>query len=213
MDYNQPEIEVLDGFSVYKTFKDVRLVYAPPDMIGRFGGDTDNWMWPRHTGDFSFMRVYSAPDGTGSEYDPSNIPYHPKVWLKVSQTDLDDGDFTFILGYPGYTTRYRSSNSVNWNLNKNYPFVIKNFKEIIKLTEDLTKDSEEGKIKVASLQRGLANTQKNFEGKVAGMIKTDYLQEKYDFEKEFMSWLDKNPKIPIQYRFRFYVLRWHFRNQ
>jgi hypothetical protein len=178
---------------VYKTFKDVRLVYAPPDMIGRYGGDTDNWMWPRHTGDFSFMRVYSAPDGTGSEYDLSNIPYHPKVWLKVSQTDLDDGDFTFILGYPGYTTRYRSSNSVNWNLNKNYPFVIKNFKEIIKLTEDLTKDSEEGKIKVASLQRGLANTQKNFEGKVEGMIKTDYLQEKYDFEKEFMNWLDKNP--------------------
>ncbi len=177
---------------VYKTFKDVRLVYAPPDMIGRFGGETDNWMWPRHTGDFSFMRVYSAPDGTGREYDPTNIPYKSKVWLKVSQTDLDEGDFTFILGFPGFTTRYRSSNSVSWNLNENYPFAIKNFKEIIKITEDLTKDSEEGKIKVASLQRGLANTQKNFEGKVEGMIKTNYLQKKLDFEKEFMTWLDKN---------------------
>ena len=184
---------------VYKTFKDVRVVYAPPDMIGRFGGDIDNWMWPRHTGDFSFMRVYSAPDGTGSEYDPANVPYKPKVWLKVSQTDLDEGDFTFILGFPGYTTRYRSSNSVSWNLTKNYPFVIKNFKEIIKITEDLTKDSEEGKIKVASLQRGLANTQKNFEGKVEGMIKTNYLQEKLDFEKEFMSWLDKNPALKEKY--------------
>ncbi len=175
---------------IYKTFKDVRVVYAPPDMIGRFGGDIDNWMWPRHTGDFSFMRVYSSPDGTGSEYDPANVPYKPKVWLKVSQTDLDEGDFTFILGYPGYTTRYRSSNSVSWNLKENYPFMIKNFKEIMKITEDLTKDSEEGKIKVASLQRNLANTQKNFEGKVEGMIKTNYLQDKIDFEKEFMSWLD-----------------------
>jgi len=184
---------------IYKTFKDVRVVYAPPDMIGRFGGDVDNWMWPRHTGDFSFMRVYSAPDGTGSEYDPANVPYKPKVWLKVSQTDLDEGDFTFILGYPGYTTRYRSSNSVSWNLKENYPFVIKNFKEIIEITEDLTKDSEEGKIKVASLQRGLANTQKNFEGKVEGMIKTNYLQEKLDFEKEFMSWLDKNSPLKEKY--------------
>jgi hypothetical protein len=184
---------------IYKTFKDVRLVYAPPDMIGRYGGDTDNWMWPRHTGDFSFMRVYCTTDGTGSEYDPANIPYHPKVWLKVSQTDLDEGDFTFILGYPGFSTRYRTSNSVNWNLNENYPFVIKNFKEIIKITEDLTKDSEEGKIKVASLQRGLANTQKNFEGKVEGMIKTNYLQKKIDFEKEFMSWLDKNPAQKEKY--------------
>lgn len=184
---------------IYKIFKDVRLVYAPPDMIGRFGGETDNWMWPRHTGDFSFMRVYSAPDGTGREYDPTNIPYNPKVWLKVSQTDLDDGDFTFILGFPGFTTRYRSSNSVGWNLKENYPFAIKNFKEIIKITEDLTQNSEVGKIKVASLQRGLGNTQKNFEGKVEGMIKTNYLQKKLDFEKEFMSRLDKNPAQKEKY--------------
>lgn len=178
---------------IYKTFKDVRLVYAPPDMIGRFGGEIDNWMWPRHTGDFSFMRVYSALGGAGREYDPTNVPYNPKVWLKVSQTDLDEGDLTFILGFPGFTTRYRSSNSVSWNLNENYPFTIKNFKEIIKITEDLTKDSEKGKIKVVSLQRGLANTQKNFEGKVEGMIRTNYLQKKLDFEKESMNWLEKNP--------------------
>ncbi|MCJ7554503.1 MAG: S46 family peptidase, partial [Ignavibacteriaceae bacterium] len=184
---------------VYKTFKDVRLVYAPPESIGKFGGDTDNWMWPRHTGDFSFMRVYCSPDGTGLEYDPNNVPYKPIVWLKVSQTDLDDGDFTFILGFPGYTTRYRSSTSVHWNLNENYPFVIKNFREIIEMIDDLTKNSEEGRIKVASLKSNLANTQKNFEGKVEGMIKTNYLQEKIDFEKEFMSWLDKNPARKEKY--------------
>lgn len=179
--------------SVYKEFKDVRLVYAPPEAIGKFGGDIDNWMWPRHTGDFSFMRVYCSPDGTGSEYSPTNVPYKPKVWLKVSQTDLDEGDFTFILGYPGFTTRYRSSNSVAWNLKENYPFTIKNFKEIIEIMDDLTKDSEEGRIKVASFRSGLANTQKNFEGKVEGMIKTNYLKKKLEFEKEFLAWLDKNP--------------------
>lgn len=184
---------------VYRTFKDVRLVFAPPDMIGRFGGDTDNWMWPRHTGDFTFLRVYSAPDGTGREYDPTNVPYKPKVWLKISETDLDDGDFTFILGFPGFTTRYRSSTSVRWNLYENYPFTIENFKEIIKITEELTKDSEEGKIRVANLQRGLANTQKNFEGKVEGMIKTNYLEKKLHFEQEFMSWLDKNPVLKEKY--------------
>ncbi len=117
---------------VYKTFKDVRLVYAPPEAIGKFGGDTDNWMWPRHTRRFFFYAcLFCSPDGTGREYDPNNVPYKPKVWLKVSQTDLDDGDFTFILGFPGFTTRYRSSTSVDWNLNENYPFVIKNFREII----------------------------------------------------------------------------------
>lgn len=184
---------------IYRRFSDVRLVYAPPDMIGRFGGETDNWMWPRHTGDFTFLRVYSAPDGTGREYNPANVPYKPKVWLKVSDTDLDDGDFTFILGFPGFTTRYRSSTSVRWNLYENYPFTIKNFKEIIQITEELTKDSEEGKIRVANLQRGLANTQKNFQGKVEGMIKTNYLEKKLHFEQEFMNWLDKNPALKEKY--------------
>lgn len=184
---------------VYKVFKDVRLVYAPPLGIGQFGGDTDNWMWPRHTGDFTFLRVYCAPDGSGNEFSKDNIPYRPEVWLKLSQSDLDDGDFTFILGFPGFTTRYRSSTSVDWNLNENYPFTIKNFKEIISLMDDLTKDDEEGKIKVASLRYGLSNTLKNFEGKVEGMIKTDFLNRKHEFERDFMKWLDKNPSLKTKY--------------
>ncbi len=184
---------------VYKVFKDVRLVYAPPSGIGQFGGDTDNWMWPRHTGDFTFLRVYSAPDGSGSEFSQDNIPYKPEVWLKLSQSDLDDGDFTFILGYPGFTTRYRSSTSVAWNLNENYPFTIKNFREVIALMDDLTKEDDEGRIKVASLRYGLSNTQKNFEGKVEGMIKTDFLQKKYEFEKDFMTWLDRNAALKQKY--------------
>ncbi|MBM4159170.1 MAG: S46 family peptidase [Ignavibacteria bacterium] len=183
----------------HKIFNDVRIVYSPPLSIGKFGGEIDNWMWPRHTGDFSFLRVYCAPDGTGREYNPENIPYKPEVWLKTAMEDLKDGDFTFILGYPGFTTRYRTSNSVYWNLNKNYPFSIKNFKEIDELFETLTKNNPEGKLKVANLRTGLANVRKNYEGKLEGMIKTDFLQEKIEFEKEFLNWVNSNPERKSKY--------------
>lgn len=183
----------------YKVFSDIRIVYAPPSSIGNYGGEIDNWMWPRHTGDFSFMRVYVSPDGKGSEYNTANVPYKPKVWLKVAQGDLDEGDFTFIIGYPGFTTRYRSSNSVDWNLNRNYPFTIKNFKAVIALCDELTKDDHAGQLKVASLVKGLANTMKNYEGNVEGMKKTNFLQKKLDFEKEFMAWVNSTPDRKAKY--------------
>jgi hypothetical protein len=184
---------------VYKVFKDIRIVYAPPSSIGNYGGETDNWMWPRHTGDFSFMRAYVSPDGIGKEYGPENVPYKPKVWLKVAKENLKDGDFTFVIGYPGATTRYRSSTSVRWNLEYNYPFSIKNFKEIINLVDELTKNDPAGKLKEASLVKGLANAMKNYEGKVEGMKKTNFLQKKYDFEKEFRKWVNSDPARKAKY--------------
>lgn len=183
----------------YKVFKDIRVVYSPPLSIGNFGGETDNWMWPRHTGDFSFMRVYVSPDGQGKEYSTENVPYKPKVWLKVAQGDLKEGDFNFIMGYPGFTTRYRSSNSVWWNLNFNYPFNINNFREIISLAEELTKNDPEGKLKVASLTKGLANVMKNYQGKVDGMKKTRFLQNRLDFEKEYLTWAMGTPERKAKY--------------
>ncbi|MFA7418142.1 MAG: S46 family peptidase [Melioribacteraceae bacterium] len=184
---------------IYRKFEDVRLVFSPPMAIGNYGGEIDNWMWPRHTGDFSFLRVYAAPDGSGRKYNPENVPYKPKVWLKVSNGNLNDGDLTFILGFPGFTTRYRTSTSVDWNLNKNYPFTIKNFKEIISLLEDVSKNDAAGKIKVANLIKGLANTMKNFEGKVHGMKKTNFLAKKLEFEKDFMKWVAGNPERKQKY--------------
>jgi hypothetical protein len=178
---------------VYKVFKDVRIVYAPPLSIGNYGGETDNWMWPRHTGDFSFLRVYCAPDGTGREYNTENVPYKPKVWLKVAKSGLKEGDLTFVLGYPGFTTRYRSSTSVHWNQEYNYPFNIDNFREIIQLAEDITKNDPEGKIRVASLTKSLANAMKNYEGKVEGMKKTNFLDKKIAFEKEYIKWANSDP--------------------
>jgi hypothetical protein len=183
----------------YKVFKDIRIVYAPPLSIGNYGGETDNWMWPRHTGDFSYVRVYVSPDGKGSEYSNENIPYKPTVWLKVAQGDMDEGDFNFVMGYPGFTTRYRSSNSVRWNLNYNYPFNIENFRDIISVSEDLTKNDQAGKLKVASMIKGLANAMKNYQGKVDGMKKTHFLQYKLDFEKEFLAWANGTPERKAKY--------------
>ncbi|MEI6050857.1 MAG: S46 family peptidase, partial [Bacteroidota bacterium] len=184
---------------VHKVFNDIRIVYAPPSSIGNYGGETDNWMWPRHTGDFSFMRVYCAPDGSGKEYSASNVPYHPKVWLKVAKDFLKDGDFNFIIGYPGQTTRYRSSTSAYWNEHYNYPFTIQNFREIIELCEQYTKNNHEGQLKVATLTKGLANTMKNYQGKIDGMKKTHFYEKKLEFEKEFVKWANSKPETKAKY--------------
>jgi hypothetical protein len=184
---------------LYKQFKDIRIVYSPPLSIGKYGGETDNWMWPRHTGDFSFLRVYVAPDGTGKEYSVENVPYKPKVWLKASKNFMKEGDLNFIIGFPGFTTRYRSSNSVAWNFKYNYPFSIMNFTEIIGILDETTKNDPEGNLKVASLRTGLANVLKNYEGKEAGFAKTDFLQEKLNFEKEYISWANSNPVTKEKY--------------
>jgi Peptidase S46 len=183
----------------YKVFKDIRIVYSPPSSIGNYGGETDNWMWPRHAGDFSFMRVYVSPEGQGREFNTENIPYKPVVWLKVAQGGLKEGDFNFIMGFPGFTTRYRSSNSVKWNLEYTYPFYIKNFSEIISLADELTKNDPAGKLKVANLIKGLANTMKNYQGKVDGMKKTHFLQYKLDFEKEYLVWANNTPERKAKY--------------
>jgi len=184
---------------IYKVFKDIRIVYSPPLAIGKFGGEIDNWMWPRHTGDFSFMRVYVSPDGKGKKFDKNNIPYKPKVWLKTASKNLQDGDFTFIIGYPGFTTRYRTSNSANWNYKYNYPSAIKNFQEVIDLLDETTKISPEGRLKVANQKTGLANVLKNYQGKVEAMKKINFIRKKLDFEKEMTAWVNAGPAQEEKY--------------
>ena len=184
---------------VHKVFADIRIVYAPPSSIGNYGGEVDNWMWPRQTGDFSFMRVYCAPDGTGKEYAADNVPYHPKVWLKVAKDFLKDGDFNFIIGYPGQTTRYRSSTSVYYNEHYNYPFTIKNYQEIIDICDQYTKNNHEGQLKVAGIKKSLANVMKNYQGKVDGMKKTHFYEKKVEYEKEFVKWANSKPETKAKY--------------
>ena len=129
---NQPgkRAEVSEMFSgrtyvlfIYTYLKDVRLVYAPPRSIGEFGGEIDNWMWPRHNGDFSFMRAYVAADGSPAEYSPDNVPYQPKKYLQVAPEGVDEGDFVFIFGYPGRTYRHRTSHYLAYEQDIRMPYV------------------------------------------------------------------------------------------
>jgi hypothetical protein len=184
---------------VYKRFDDVRVVYVPPQGIGNYGGDIDNFMWPRHTGDFSFLRIYMAPDGTGRKYHKDNVPYKSKYWLKVAKQGLKEGDQTFIMGYPGSTVRYRTSASVAKSLHHTYPMRIKYYKELIDLLQTFANDSQIAKAKVAGLDSGLNNAMKYYQGKVDGMTRTNFLQQKSDFENHLMRFLKKDEALYKKY--------------
>ncbi len=108
---------------LYTYLKDVRLVFAPPASVGNFGGEVDNWEWPRHTGDFSFMRAYTAPDGSSADYSPNNVPYKPKRFIQVAPGGADEGDFVFILGYPGRTSRHKTASFLNYEEQIRLPYI------------------------------------------------------------------------------------------
>ncbi len=196
-------VEFYDGMQ-YKLFtsftiKDVRLVYAPPRAIGNYGGDIDNWMWPRHTGDFSFFRAYVAPDGSSAEYAEENVPYKPSVFLPVSYKGVREGDFTMIIGFPGQTLRYRTSFSIDHHQNFNYPTRIKLFGDIIAILQEAAAGDPEVAVKVASLDATLNNAMKNYEGQLEGFKKARLYERKIQQEKEFSAWLDRNPDMKEKY--------------
>jgi hypothetical protein len=184
---------------LFKKYQDVRIVFAPPEAIGKYGGEIDNWMWPRHTGDFTYMRVYQAPDGSGAKYSPDNVPVKPKNHVKIAQTDLKDGDMTFILGFPGQTMRYRTSYSSDWNLNRNYIPSIKEFQEILNIIEILSRDNPEAAIKLANYNVGINNVMKNYQGNVDGMKKSNFIAKKRAYERELLDFLKSKPKLQKKY--------------
>ncbi len=183
----------------YKRIEDVRMVFIPPRAIGNYGGDVDNWMWPRHTGDFSFLRLYVAPDGKGAKYSEDNVPYHPKRWIKISKTPLKPGDLTFIIGYPGRTQRYSTSYAVAFAQNKYYPVTIKALKETIAFLDEVAKQSPQLAIKAAGMSKWLNNSMKNFEGNVQGMKKNHLLEQKQAQEKEFMAFVNSHKEMKTRY--------------
>ena len=178
--------------TVYRKYEDIRVVYFPPSSIGTYGGEIDNWMWPRHTGDFAFLRVYSKPDGSGSEYDTSNLPLKPKAWLEVADDFISENDLTFILGFPASTTRYRTSHAVEYSLQHEYPRKIQLYKEIIDILDQIGLESDEGRIKVEGLKRGLANYYKNTIGRIESITKSNFLQQKKKFENGLVQYLNNN---------------------
>jgi len=175
----------------YLKFEDIRLVYAPPLTIGKYGGDVDNWMWPRHTGDFAFFRVYASPDGQTTTHSEQNVPYQPKRFLKFSNDGLSTGDFTFIIGYPGRTQRYRSSYSVAHAIRQSYPYEIRMYTDAINLINRETADNEDLRIRYANTLASLNNYHKNYQGMLEGLQKADLVSQKQQQEAQFRQWMDQ----------------------
>ncbi|UCG52676.1 MAG: S46 family peptidase, partial [Candidatus Latescibacterota bacterium] len=183
----------------YFKIKDVRIVYAPPKSIGIYGGDEDNWMWPRHTGDFSFLRAYVAPDGKSAEFAEENIPYKPKKHLPFSVASMKEGDFTMVVGYPGSTRRYRSSYSIDYHVNEYYPRSIQLYRDLLDIVEEEAELNPEAGIKVASLIAGLNNGWKNNIGMLEGLKKDDLLGKKIEEQKALTAFMEANPDTKKKY--------------
>lgn len=183
----------------YRIIKDVRLVYAPPRSIGEFGGESDNWIWPRHTGDFSFMRAYVAPDGSAAEYSEDNVPYQPKKFLKVNPSGVDEGDFVFILGYPGRTYRHNPSQFLEYQENFNLPYVEQLYAYMIDILEGISEGDEALQLKYASFIKGLSNTMKNYRGKMLGLRRLNLVEKKKAEEKELAKFINSNVELKERY--------------
>ncbi|MDH7512192.1 MAG: S46 family peptidase [Clostridiales bacterium] len=176
----------------FKRIRDIRLVYAPPQDLGNFGGEVDNWMWPRHTCDFSFLRAYVSKEGVGVEYNPANVPYKPKSILKISLQGVREGDFTFVMGYPGRTYRNFTLSEVKFE-KEVLSQRMDEYKDIIAFYEKASQGHREVEIKYASRLRGLYNSLKNYQGKLEGMERVSLIKRKEAYEKEFMGWVSDEP--------------------
>ncbi len=184
---------------VYEVYTDVRLVGCPPSSVGKFGGDTDNWMWPRHTGDFCIFRVYTAPDGSSAEYSEENIPMKPKHHLPVSIAGYDKGDFSMIWGYPGSTQRYLTSYGVEFNMNYLYPSLINIFGKKLEIWKKYMDKDRKTKIQYASKYAGASNTWKYMIGQERGLKRLKVIDKKQDIEKGFRKWADSNTETKEKY--------------
>src|SRR6266481_1971571 len=183
----------------YLELRDVRIVYSPPKNIGFFGGDPDNFEWPRHCGDFTFMRVYAGADGKPAEYSPNNVPYKPAKFLSISMGGVKENDFVMVMGYPGLTRRYRESYSVAYNQNVFMPFQIDVFNKQIEELQNAGKDDRELQIKLESTIFGLSNTVKDFEGSVVAMRRFGIVDQKGTEEAAFTRWFNENPDRQKKY--------------
>ncbi len=180
---------------VYQRYKDVRLVGTPPESVGKFGGDTDNWEWPRHTGDFSVFRVYASPDGKPAEYSENNTPLKPKHFLPVSLKGIKDGDFAMIWGYPGSTNRYESSMGIKLATEVNNPTFVKLRDARLKfMLTEMQKDAAT-KLKLASNYASVANYWKFFDGETKQLLKYDVFGQKQKNEAAFIKWAKGKPEF------------------
>ena len=191
-----------DGNKYYLfTFKrlwDVRIVYAPPNALGSYGGEVDNWMWPRHTCDFTFLRAYVSRDNEGVLYNPDNVPYQPESFLKVSLEGVKEDDFTFIMGYPGRTQRNYTASEFQFEV-EDMEQRIDIYKSRIDFFERAGKDDRGVEIKYASMVKGLNNGLKNYLGKLEGFQKHSIVEKKKKFEEKLIQWIEQEPQRREKY--------------
>jgi hypothetical protein len=177
----------------YLKIRDLRVVYVPARTIGEYGGETDNWMWPRHTGDFSFLRAYVGPDGRPADYSANNVPYRPLHHFPIARNPLRPGDFTLILGYPGTTKRWSTAAEIANEIQANIPGRIELLSRYIELLKKTSTGDEGVRIKNAGILKGLNNSIKNYRGLLAGLQKNGILERKLSREKELGAWIAASP--------------------
>ena len=173
---------------IFKVYRDVRLVGAPPSAIGKFGGETDNWMWPRHTGDFSMFRVYSGPDGEPADYSADNVPYSPKRFFEISTAGVKEGDFTFVYGCPGSTKEYITADAVNYIAEISNPTKIALRDSRLDVMNKYMAQSPAIRIQYASKKSSVANAWKKWQGEAKGIRKMKTVENKKAYEERFKRW-------------------------
>ena len=183
----------------YKTIEDVRLVYIPRQNIGEFGGETDNWVWPRHTGDFSFLRAYVAPDGKSAKYAKENVPYKPKKHLKVNPNGVNENDFVFILGYPGRTFRHRPAQYIEYQQKYLLPYTSELYDFQNQQMELAGKDDKAMELALATRIKRNANVLKNYRGKLKGLRNIDLVNTKIKEDQELAQFIEKDAALKAQY--------------
>lgn len=190
------QVGVFDGGVQYTLIEaveltDVRLVYAPPSSVGNYGGEIDNWMWPRHTGDFAILRAYTAPDGSSASFSKENLPFKAEFFFPLSREGVDPGDFVMVLGYPGRTFRALLAEEMKERAERFFPRVIDVYGEYIAILEDAAKVSPEAKIAVASHVKSLHNRHKNAKGQLVGIARGDILEKQAASEKRVLAFAEK----------------------
>lgn len=184
---------------VTETYKDVRLVGAPPASIGNFGKDTDNWMWPRHTGDFSMFRIYADKNNHPADFSPDNVPYKPKRSLTISLKGIKEGDFTMVFGFPGRTNEYLPSSAIRQIINVNDPAKIKIRHDVLAVLKSHMIKDEAIKIQYAAKYANIENAYKKWQGEILGLSKTDALSKKEIYEKSFTERINSSAALNEKY--------------
>jgi hypothetical protein len=184
---------------IYEVFKDIRLAAAPPSEIGKFGGDTDNWIWPRHTGDFSIFRIYSDSTNNPAEYSPDNIPYKPKKYLRISLKGYKEGDFTMVYGYPARTHQFLTSHAISIIKEKILPYKIKFREERQELIKTGINNDNEIRIKYAAKYESAGNALKKWRGILQGFERMNIIEIKKNMEMQFNDWVNADSILKVKY--------------